>query len=60
MSTLTNYNVKVALDWTSPPTEDKAVIFDLSENKFVLGTIGSSGITVKRILHLLKLIVLLQ
>jgi hypothetical protein len=38
MSTLTNYNVKVALDWTSPPTEDKAVIFDLSENKFVLGT----------------------
>ena len=46
MSTLTNYNVKVALDWASPPTEDKAVIFDLSENKFVLGAAGSSGITV--------------
>ena len=47
MSTLTNYNVKVALDWDNPPSEDKAVIFDLSENKFVLGAAGSSGITVK-------------
>ena len=47
MSTLTNYNVKVALDIATPGfTEDKAVIFDLSENKFVLGDAGSSGITV--------------
>jgi len=48
MSTLTNYNVKVALDIANPGfTEDKAVIFDLSENKFVLGTAGSTGVIAK-------------
>jgi len=47
MSTLTNFNVKVPIDPTAFPASDSSVIWDASLGAFALGTIGSSGITVK-------------
>jgi len=47
MSTLTNFNVKVPINPTDFPTTDQSVIWDTSAGAFALGTIGSSGITVK-------------
>ena len=47
MSTLTNFNVKVPIDIPNFPVTDQSVIWDTSAGAFALGTIGSSGITVK-------------
>ena len=47
MSTLTNFNVKVPINPEDFPTTDQSVIWDTSAGAFALGTIGSSGITVK-------------